>query len=174
MPSTGGKAGTGAAASTAAVDADVAPAGVSGWLSWFWSAAVEAEAPVPASKSATPKDVNPSPSQKPMKYKASKVKHMKENAQQAAQARAEKEERKRFLAQQKEMMRQRSSELLALQHKKTPMELERIAKRQAGGGAGAGRSAGPLVVSLGTTSSVERAAITKALESTMTANRQYL
>ena len=62
-----------------------------------------------------------------MKYKASKVKHMKENAQQAAQARAEKEERKRFLAQQKEMMRQRSSELLALQHKKTPMELERIA-----------------------------------------------
>ena len=102
-----------------------------------------------------------------MKMKVSKVKQQKENAARAAKAKQEKEERRRFAEEQKELMRQRGSNLLAQQQKKTPMELERIAKRRVPGTA----ATGPVVVSLGTTSSVERAAVAKALESSMTANQ---
>jgi len=144
-----------------------------GWLSWFFSvpeAEAEAESPAAAAAAgaaaAADADLDPR-IRKPMKMKVSKVKQQKENAARAAKAKQEKEERRRFAEEQKELMRQRGSNLLAQQQKKTPMELERIAKRRVPGTA----ATGPVVVSLGTTSSVERAAVAKALESSMTANQ---
>ena len=148
----------------------------SGWLSWFFSvpeAEAEAEAAAAgaaAGAAAAAAAASPGSRIKPMKMKATKVMHERENAALAAKVKQEKEERKRFAEEQKELMRQRSSTLLAQQQKKTPMELERIAKRRAAGSV----ATGPAVVSLGTTSSVERAAVTKALESTMTANKPYM
>lgn len=82
------------------------------------------------------------------------IMHLTQNAQQAAQQRAEKEERKRFAEEQKEKMRNRGKVLRQRDRDHRDMEAVRRA---------ASKKTPTTVVSLSNMTSAERAAVAKAL-----------
>ena len=94
-----------------------------------------------------------------------------DKAMQASAARTEREERRRFAEEQKDKLRQRARQLRGEQlASNRPMEaVSRAASRRDGGSASrrtgsSGGSGGPVVVSLGTMSSMERSMIQKELQ----------
>ena len=107
--------------------------------------------------------------QQQRKISRSKAMHMETNAQAAQQARAEREERRQFKLEQKEVMRQRAAVLLAQQRTRPAMEEGHRARRHGqatSGGVYPSTSAAPAprVVSLGALSSVDRAEVQRVLQ----------
>ena len=132
-----------------------------GWLSWWWlTPDVEEEAHEEQHPTQTTAKQALSPADKPVRQKRAKVKVAMDNAKQAAAAREEKAERKRFQEQQQALIRQRRAQ----PREKTPMELEAAARKSAGR-RGQNSNAATKVVSLASLSSEERAAVQKMLSS---------